>query len=747
MADSPQILREFTQNLLTDLESGAITIHEAYAAASQYAYLRQELTSASLALSEAATISEEELTQVFSGVISETLVKLSELPSFQAQQPDEQASEQDIRDTARLQQSATARVREQVRTPSAKEKRRSFVHGLVNRFSSTMPTATDATVEGFVDRATAVASRENTPTQQADRFVQYLTDSIEGASPESLSAEQKNGIAAGVRSAAADQGAMLSEQFKETRREVEIYAALFAAPDIKRPDVFVDVMLNAPSTEPTKESLTRAEKLARVAQSLEESAGKQSGKLQFFSANGAKGIAGGLQKGADGILSLVGEPVRDMVLHEKVSGSLRTMLQNTQLFADRLGENFVKSALFVHINQDLTKQLSEKARGGQAGSIFGDVFSTVFRGPLGQPLARSTKESVLDYFELARANAAAPKGKAFLPLGVLPWNIYRTYESNRLRGGNRTFGGTRGVFPALGFSTVGSFFGDIFSSLVDKATSFTLLNPRLPGQLSASRRAAALPTRIFDDMPLFVALVVVVVLILLFVLPTPLNLNMLSHSSKVSALLDALKNNDESLGGSFPIGTIGETTLTCANISGAHKYQNDPSWSGVNCQNARPDVPACRPPTECTIGLSGCGSTSAAIILSAFGSNTNVPSVWNVQHQNNGYQYYPRSCASYWSGVINILRDASLSVFQVGISEIPSVLKDCGLLLAFVDEKWSSGSPTGHVIVITGISQEGGTIKVTTLDPMRPPGYVSTVTSNPTKSGDINIRGLFGVVK
>lgn len=747
MADSPQVLREFIQNLVTDLESGAITVHEAYAAASQYAYLRQELSGASLVLSEAATISDEELTQVFSSVISQTLTKLSELPSFQSQQPDVQESEQDIRNTAKLHESATSRVREQTRNPSAKEKRRSFVHSLVDRFSSTVPTATDATIEGYVNRATAVASRESSPTEQADRFVQYLTDSVEGASSSELTIEQKSLIASGIREAAKEHGAELSEQFRQTRREVEIYAALFGAPDIKRPDVFVDVMLNAPTSEPMGDSLTRAEKLARVAQSLEESAGKRGGKLQFFSANGAKGIAGGLQKGADGILSLVGEPVRDMVLHEKVSGSLRSMLKNTQQFADRLGENFVKSALFVHINQDLTKQLSEKARGGQAGSVFGDVFSTVFRGPLSQPLARSAKESVLDYFELARANAAAPKGRAFLTPGILPWDIYRTYASEGRRNAGYSFGLSGGLFSSLGFGAAGSFFGDMFSSLVDRVTSFTLLNPRLPGQLSASRRAAAIPTRIVDDMPLFVALVVVIALLLLFILPTPLNLNMLSHSSKVSALLDALKNSDGSSNGSFPIGTIGETTLTCANISGAHKYQNDPSWSGVNCQSTRPDIPACRPPTECTIGASGCGSTSAAIILNAFGSNTSVPTVWNTQHNDGGYAYYNRSCASYWSGPINILRGAGLSVFQVGINEIPNVLKDCGLLLAFVDEKWSNGSPTGHIIVITGVSQEGGTIKVTTLDPMRPPGYVSTVTSNPSKSGDINIRGLFGVVK
>lgn len=541
MTDSPQMLREFTQNILIDLESGAISVHEAYAAASQYAYLRQELASASLVLSEAATISDEELTLAFVGVVSQTLAKLSELPSFQSQQPDIPETEQDIRAVASLQQAATERVREQVKTPGAKEKRREFVHRLVSKFSSTVP-VTDEQVEGFVDRATATASRGTTPRQQANRFTQYLTESIEGVSGD-LTTEQKRVIELGISTSTTEQESFLADEFRKTQKETEIYSALFNAPDIKRPDVFVDILLNAPPSEPTKEALARADKLARVAQALEESSGKREGKLQFFSANGAKGIAGGIQKGADGILSLVGEPVRDMVLHEKVNGSLRSMLSNTQQFADRLGENFVKSALFTHIGQDLTKQLSEKARAGQVGSVFGDVFSSVFRGPLSQPLAQSTKGGILDYFELARANAFAPKGKAFLPPGVVPWDIFHTYKQGTTNTKEYTSSRFGGFFPALGIgSTIGSFLSNAVSSLIDRTTSFTFLNPRLPGQLSASRRAAAIPTKIVDDMPLFVALVVVTLLVLLFIFPSPLNLNMISHSTKVSSLLAALSN-------------------------------------------------------------------------------------------------------------------------------------------------------------------------------------------------------------
>lgn len=752
MADSLQALREFTQNILSDLEQGTITPYEAFAAASQYAYLRQELSDASLELSEAATIGEDDLTNAMKGVISRSITKLSELPNFQTQLPDIPETEQDIRSVASLQKSATQRIREQVKTPGVKEKRRAFVHALVNKFSSTVP-VTEAQVEGFVDKATATASRAPTQKQQIDRFTEYLSQSIENATSE-ISNEQKKAIESSVLTTTTEQGETLRDQLKQTQRETELYTALFTNPDIKRPDVFVDVLLHAPPSEPTEESFTRAYKLARVAQTLEESEGNRGGKLQFFSANGSKGIAGGIQKGADGILSLFGEPLRTRVLHEKTQGTLASMLTNTQAFADRLGKTFVTSSLFTHIGQDLTKQLSEKPKSGQARSVFDDVFSSVFRGPLAQPLSHGTREGILDYFELARANATSPKGREFLTKEMLPWDIYRAYEKRTNKTGLLYAPHIQsGSFPsvgrgfALGFGATGTFFSNIFSSLLDRITSFSLLNPRLPGQLSASRRASAIPTKLRDDMPLLVALIVVVAIVLLFIFPSPLNLNMLSHSSKVSALLDALRNVGESDDGAFPIGTIGETTQTCANIDGVHAYQTDPSWATLHCQNVRPDVPACRPPTECTIGLSGCGSTSTAMILNSFGSNTSVPTVWGVQHQQGGYAYYSGSCASYWSGPINILRDAGLSVFQVSIDEATEVLKNCGLLLAFVDEKWRSGSPTGHVIVITGLSQEGGSIKATTLDPLRPPGYVSTVTNNPTNPGDISINGLFAVVK
>lgn len=745
MADAAQSLSEFTASLLSDLGSGAITAQEAVSAAQQYPYLREELASQDALLSESLVESDDAFTATLTNILLRIQTKLTELPNFQSQQPDKPMEEKEIRDTASLRAHAIHRVKETLHPTTGKANtRRAFIHDLVTKYGAFVPGIDEKTIETAVDKSLISASKENSPTRIGERFPELLTASLD-ATGITLPKDQTDTIRASVAATVRVNETYISDAAQRYQREERIFSALFDTLDRTRPDVFVDIALNAPSSEPIGDTLLRADRLARAAHLLETTKGVRGGRLTFFSADGARGIAGGLQKGADGILSIVGEPVRDMILHEKVNGTLRSMLTNTQHFADRLGENFVHSALFAHITQDLTKQLADRPRGGAARSLFDDVFSSVFRGPLDPMLQKNAEGRILDFFELSRANAAAPKNKRFLPPGTLPWDVFRTPADMV---GGYGISARRGFpwFPALGFGFFGNALGNLFSSIIDRTTAFLFSSPRIPGQLSSSRRAAAIPTILRDDMPLMVALTVVIVILLLFILPTPFNVSQISHSSKVSALFASLKKTTGTeTGGS--IGSIGPATLTCANISGAHLFQNDPSWSNVNCSAARPDVPACRAPTACTIGASGCGSTSAAMILNSFGSKTNVPTVWNTQHKNGGYAYYNQSCASYWSGPIGILQSAGLSVFQISLQEAEKILKECGLLLAFVDEKWSTGNPTGHIIVITGISSGSGVVKVTTMDPMRPPGYVSTVTDNPRNPGDIHIRGLFGVVK
>lgn len=90
---------------------------------------------------------------------------------------------------------------------------------------------------------------------------------------------------------------------------------------------------------------------------------------------------------------------------------------------------------------------------------------------------------------------------------------------------------------------------NLFSGTVDRTTSFLFTNPRVPGQLASARRAAAIPTRLADDMPLLVSLIVVLVIILFFVLPSNFNLPQLANSAKSSALFAALQNAKENITG------------------------------------------------------------------------------------------------------------------------------------------------------------------------------------------------------
>jgi hypothetical protein len=589
MADQ-QTLIEFTKNLVSDLERGVITANEALTAAYQYAYLREALAAEDDALSQALLAGGEALSQALLAVFARVSRKLADLPSFQSQQPDRPRSEKEIRDISSLRSAALDRVQQRMTS-----RRREFIHRLVMNYRSRIPTITEA---------------------QVDRIL---------ASPETVQAPRE----------------LLLEVREQQSRDVAVYSSILTHLDTFRPDVFVDVVLNAPPNEPIEQSVLRATRLAGAAHSLEESAGRRGGKLQFFSANATKGMVGGLQKGVDGILSLVGEPIREMILHEKVNGVLRSMLQTTQVFADRLGETFVKSALFTSIAQHLTKQLAEKPSAGQARTVFDDLFSSVFRGPLDPALSRATQEGILDYFELARANAAAPKGRAFLPPGLFPWDIFRTFDFGRVA--------TQGIpaqprfgFPLLGLG-IGSVVGNAFSSFIDRLTSFAFLNPRLPAQLASSRRAAAIPIPLGEDMPLLVAIVVVAVIVLLFVLPTPFNLSQLSHSSKVSALLAALQQTKD-----IGAGIIQATTFRC-------------EWSGPTPPKA--SISTCAVHAPITQGPFNPSGSHRTLNAYDFGASLGTPVVSGhdayVASYDNSYAPEQYRYGSYGNNVVLVATDPS----------------------------------------------------------------------------------------
>ena len=566
MSNDPQSLKEFVDNLVSDVSSGSISVYEAISAASQYGYLRDLFAAEKETLGQAEILGENELVKAFESVVSRASGKLTDLPNFQNQLPDQTLLERDVRELGEVRKHAAIRIKEAslTRLGSQKNQRRVFIHDLVSRFSSTMPTVSDDRLGPTVDHALIAAAGEATSQQTKERFTELLIASSEVTSG-GLSSDQTSALKTEIQSVLTANDAYVSGVTEQNKRNSALITALYEKTDMKRPDVFVDIVLNAPTSEPVSEVFLRAEKLAGVAQSLESHPDRTGGRLQFFSAGGARGVAKGLQQGADGVLSLIGEPVREMVIHEKINGTLRSMLTSTQSFADRLGENFVHSALFTHVAQDLTRQLSERPSGGQVRTVFDDVFTSVFRGPLSPALAHGTQERILNYFELARASAASPRGRAFLPSGVSPWSVFREPDrrTTNQQGSRLRYGGW---FPMFGLSSLvnslGNLLGNTFGSVVDRTTSFFLTSPRISQQLSQSRRAAAVPVPIGQDMPLLTALIVVGVLLLLFVFPSPLNLSQLAHSAKVSAIFAALRRFKD-VARDVTSGTIQATSFVC----------------------------------------------------------------------------------------------------------------------------------------------------------------------------------------
>lgn len=641
MANDPQALREFTDNLLSDVASGSISVYEAIAAASQYSYLRELIEGQKTSLGQAEIMGESELIKVFTEIISQGSGKLLELPNFQSQLPDQALQENEVKAMGEVRKYASSRIKQAATTSvaSQKERRRTFVHDLVTRFSSTMPTLSEDRVGAVADSALIAAAGEATQQQTKERFAELILASNEIAGG-SLTPEQANQLKTNIGDALEANNEYVSGITQQVKRAATLTTALYDDIDMKRPDVFVDVVLNAPPSETTAEALTRADKLARIAESLEAKQERKGG-LNFFSAANAKGAAKGLQQGADGVLSLVGEPLREMIIHEKVNGTLRSMLTSAQSFTDRLGENFVHSALFTNISQNLTRQLSERQQSGQARSLVSDVFSSVFRGPLDPALAHGTKERVLDYFELARASATSPKGRGFLPSNIAPWDVFRSAESVAARSARQARRRATSLFPWFGLGSLSNAVSNTLGSLVDRSASFFLTNPFIPRQLSGSRRAAAIPIPIGQDMPLLVSVIVIVTLVLLFIFPSPLNLSLISHSAKVSAILASLRSLKQEVNEV----AANATTFSCV-------------WSGTS-----PVAPITTCPVQAPISQGPYTSTGSHRTLNAwdFAAAQGTPVVAAhdayVASYANSYAPYQYKAASYGNNVVLVATD------------------------------------------------------------------------------------------
>lgn len=548
------------------MESGAISSQEVLSACQQYAYLREALASQTNQLTQAALAGDDELSQALTTVLSTTITRLRELPSFQAQEPDAPLEEKDIRGISSLRAAAFTRARESAQTTLApyRGRRRAFIHDLISKYSSTMPTMTEKQLDPIIDRSLLAAATAAKTAQTRERFAEMIEASTEELADIRLSPDQRARLKNDIVLSVSGNEEYFSAAMGANASERDLFGSLYEHLDLKRPDVFVDVVTNAPEGK-TGEAIVRGVKLARVAESLEQRrAGGPASSRGFLSHSAAVGVTKGLQQAADGILSLVGEPLREMVYSEKINGTLRSLLSNTQELTDRLGGAFVHSAVFTQISQNLTKSLSEKPRGGQVGSVFGDVFSTIFRGPLDPALTGAAKDRLFDYMELARASANAPKGRAFLPADRTPWEIFISSQETAPGGRARSplFG-----FPFVSLGALGGVVGDLFSSAVDKTTSFLFSNPSLPTQLNRSRRAALIPTPILEDMPLLVAIVVVAIIVILFIFPSPFNIPQIGYASKVGSLLASLFSSESASSSATP----------CIPGSGPG-HENDCSW-------------------------------------------------------------------------------------------------------------------------------------------------------------------------
>lgn len=548
MADSVQPLAEFLQNLVEDLQAGAISPQEALAASTQYTYLREALVNNYSQLAQAATTGDDELKSTLQNVFTQLINRLNNLPSFQNQSPDDPLSEEEVRSTGALREAAIQNVKadgEKKLTP-LKEKRRAFIHELVGKFSSTMPTGapSEEAIGKSVDRALSAAAQEATSTQTKERFSELLVAAatVTGTTPITKTASEK--LIKEIASSIDTNTEYVTEVKKVVQSEKEIFTTLFTHPETTRPDVLVDILLHAPPTEKKEDVIVRALKLADVAGSLDAHKGPLPPSKNFFHAGNARGAAKGAQQAADGILSLLGEPLREIILKEKINGTLRNMFTNTQSMIDRLGENFVRSSVFAQILQGMTKSLNDKPSASQARGIFDDVFSSVFKGPLNNFTTGGTKEQLLNFFELARANANAPANQKFLPNGASPWNFILDKKQQSFR---QRSGGLLGWLPTFGLGGLGAWANNILTAGFDRSTSFIFSGTRIPNQLSSSRRASTIPTPLFQDMPLLIAIVVTVTIVLMFAIQSPLNATLLNYSAKVSALLASLSQQDQTI--------------------------------------------------------------------------------------------------------------------------------------------------------------------------------------------------------
>ena len=585
-----QIIKDYIDNLLDDLESGRVAPEMAIVAASQYAGLRnilfKSIGSFAVIDSSGVNIPLDRVTRA----LREAQASLRAAPpQIQAEKPDAPLSPKDVLERAGA-LTASGRLVSEISTgqkQKVEDLRKTFIERLVaNWIERTRATGEEDRVRASLeaipaddliipnaDRVIAAAIGENSTT------LQVAHDIIKKAS------DVKQQLAREVRVNSAVQNIPRELLLRARSPGLERFAAIAAS-------LIVDSGLGV------EDAAERADQLSRVAQAINapRDDDPMGGALpvRFFSASAGGPVSRVVAIAADALFAQLSPFSRQEVIRAAFSRALEGVLVKTDALTARLGKNVVESELFRLVVENSRKELTEtfgpgRASAADSGSrqvrgVFEDVLGAVLNGPVVEPLLHNPRETIRAYFELVAISARLPKSAPAL----LPGRA----EAAALLLAAATTGG---VAPAGGavVASVLTAGASAFSKQLPSWERFYLIMASLVSPSVVTGQGILLPTRspasgglggvvagalswvglglggaavkmgsgllgllfggslispfgrrtektgFWDDMPLVIAVFVAVTLILLFIFPTFLNFGFNRSNTIKSALINA----------------------------------------------------------------------------------------------------------------------------------------------------------------------------------------------------------------
>ena len=570
---SPQNLYEFTGNLLGDLGEGRITPEEALIALEQYGYLRDVLKDSLESLAASLTDTQK-FTSELQKLVTGALERINEsLPQLRRQQPDGPLPPAEIASRsgslARARQTIGATLSD--RQNHLAGSRRVFIKALVDNWvtQSRGKISTEQAQAGatLIETSLGQAFSQNTNLDEAMREV---SQNLQKSLP----------LASSTFSGAVGAAQPLT---KNVTRDEGILSRMATAPtlllrhtELRHPDWFATLLLEqlASTDTPISQVEEASTKITKTAETLSspppsgETLRKQGGIFSTFAQTGLQKALAGV---ADGVFLFLGPTTQDRILQIVLAKTTERLLSDTDTLTQRLGSSFIDSPLYGQIKQKLQETIASPRDGVspllKTKSLVGDLFTTVVGSPLGEQMVGSPREAIMRYLELVRVNATLPAEKRIFAssLSHIPsWQHVWFLGTFLTAGADASF-----AAPTQGFAvsqergaTAAGFFGFLLGALAGLGAVASaplawlsggpsggilgffgrgiegILGTSLPGRwVYAARRRASIPTRLVDDMPLLLSLVVVVTVVVLFVLPTFLNPSFISNLSKSSALL------------------------------------------------------------------------------------------------------------------------------------------------------------------------------------------------------------------